>query len=136
MFRRAFSVSELVSDEHVAEVIARRMLGSEEEKIPTQARAAVPADRSTFSDTLDDARRHVLAFLAAAKSGELDLAISGFGVIVPATGHVGEWRKSAEDSAIEVMTAALLPDESPSYRAHAWFEWLWDQLTITPAEAD
>lgn len=124
VIRRAFGVSDLVADEHLSEVIARQLVAAEG--------TAAPSDPLT--ERIAEARHCVLAFIAAAKANELDLAISGFGEIVPesvdgAGGKIAGYEKSAEASALSAMEAALLAtDFVKDYRKPVYLQWLWARL--------
>jgi len=119
MLRRPFSVSDLVSDEHVVEVIARRMLTALDED----------RDRTSLSTTVERGESHVAALLNASTSGELDLPLCGYGKVRPGTSdRVRDTVETAAESAMAALSESfemMSPGQQPNRR---WLEWLWETL--------
>lgn len=128
--RRTFSIADLVRDENIVPVIARRMLTKEQADLPTEWEPTrVDPPDSSLASVLADAESHVTAFVNAARSGALDLPLSGFGHFVSG-GDIGtDRRHTPRESAIEAMRSALPAAESPHHRAEEWFGWLWERLS-------
>lgn len=111
--RRAFGVPMLVLDEHVPDVIARSMIDAEP-----------GISDATFADTIDHARRYVIAFTTALHSGALDLALAGHGTVLK---DATEDRKRHDMTAGETALAAI--DVGGERSRLDWLSWLWSMLS-------
>jgi hypothetical protein len=112
--RHAFSVPAVVTDDHVADVIARSMIDAEP-----------GISDATFVMAFDHARRYVVAFTQAFLDGNLDLALSGHGAVLKdATESHPRKDMSLEDTALSAI------DVGEERARLDWLTWLWSTLSL------